>query len=41
MDVQPYLMSLLMNDIVRTEINRRTITLTHKKKWFAQLYFLE
>ena len=23
---------------VRTEINRRTITLTRKKKWFAQLF---
>ena len=41
MDVQLYLMSLLTNDIVRTEINWRTITLTRKKKWFAQLYFLE
>ena len=26
---------------IRTEINRHTITLTRKKKWFAQLYFLE
>ena len=41
MDIQPYLMSLLTKDIVRTEINRRTITLTRKKKWFAQLYLLE